>query len=137
MLSSDTSLTPGIGQIQGNAIINIPFGTALNDFKSSIIPAEGAVFDVYENDGVTPAATLDETCVLMITAENGTRAAYTLDILPDPAIVDEWIGFDPSSTDYTIVNATGAEGYEGNTSHLNLTETRRLSTTLPSRTPIR
>jgi len=118
MLSSDTSLTPGIGQIQGNAIINIPFGTALNDFKSSIIPAEGAVFDVYENDGVTPAATLDETCVLMITAENGTRAAYTLDILPDPAIVDEWIGFDPSSTDYTIVNATGAEGYEGNTSAL-------------------
>ena len=113
-LSSDTSLAPGIGQVQGNAIVNIPFGTILADFESSIIPAAGAVFDVFENDSVTPASTLDETCLLIVTAEDGTREVYTLDILPDPAIVDEWIGFDPSSTDYTIVNATAAEGYDGN-----------------------
>ena len=117
-LSSDTSLTPGFGLVQGNAIVDIPFGTVLSDFELSIIPAAGAVFDVYENDGVTPASNLDETCVLMITAEDGTEAVYTLDILPDPAIVDEWIGFDPSSTDYSIVNATAAEGYEGNSAAL-------------------
>jgi hypothetical protein len=118
MLSSDTSLTPGIGLIQGNAIVNIPFGTSLTDFESSIAPAPGALFDVFQDDGVTPASTLDETCVLIITAEDGTQVAYPLDILPDPAIVNDWIGFDPSSTDYTIVNATAAEGYEGNTGAL-------------------
>ncbi len=86
----------------------------LDDFKSSIVPAQGAVFDVYQDDGVTPATGLDESCILAVTAEDGTRADYTLDILPDPAIVNEWIGFDASSTDYSIVDAVVVEGYGEN-----------------------
>lgn len=113
-LSSDTSLMSGIGTLNGNAILDIPFGTTLEDFKSSIVPAQGAVFDVYQNDGVTPATGLDESCILAVTAEDGTRADYSLDILPDPAIVNEWIGFDASSPDYSIVDAEVVEGYGGN-----------------------
>ncbi len=117
-LSGDTSLSSSIGEVQGTAIVNIPFGTDLEDMRASITVAEGASFDVYDEDGETPAAVLTGISVIGVAAEDGTVAVYTLSILPDPSIAAEWSGFTPESPDYSIVGAQNVEGYEGNTDAL-------------------
>ncbi|OHD62874.1 MAG: hypothetical protein A2176_06975 [Spirochaetes bacterium RBG_13_51_14] len=113
-LSSDTTIATTIGDVQGTALVNIPFGTTVENLKAAVTAAQGAVFDIFEADGMTPAVELNAECALIVSAEDGTQASYTINILPDPAILVEWIGFDPESPDYTIVNAQTVEGYNGN-----------------------
>jgi hypothetical protein len=117
-LSNDTSITSSIGEVQGSALIKIPFGTTVEVLKAGISVAQGASCDIYEADGETPATQLTGNCIIGVTAEDGTKAAYTLGILPDPAILDEWIGFNPASPEYTINNAPMVEGYNGNSEAL-------------------
>ena len=119
-LSNDSSISSTIGEIQSNSIVNIPYGTTLDAMKAAISVAQGAAFDVYEADGETIAIQLTSTCILIVTAEDGTKATYTMGILPDPAILAEWIGFNSESSDYTIVNAQTADGYNGSTNALSL-----------------
>src|SRR4030043_472485 len=86
-LSNDTSLSSAIGEVQSNSIVNIPFNTTLDAMKAAISVAQGAVFDIYEVDGETIATQLTSNSVIVVTAEDGTKATYTLGILPDPAIL--------------------------------------------------
>jgi len=117
-LSNDTSISTSIGKIQGTAIIEIPFGITVESLRAAIQVAPHAIFEIVDADGTTPAATLSRNCLVAVTAENGTEALYTLYMLPDPAILAEWIGFDPASPDYTIINARNVDGYDGNTGAL-------------------
>jgi hypothetical protein len=114
VLNSDTTITTSLGQVQGSAIVHIPFGTTVENLMSAISAAQGATFNVFEEDGITPASILTASCVIGVSAEDGTQATYTLGILPDPAILKEWIGFEPGFPEYTIVNAQIADGYGDN-----------------------
>jgi hypothetical protein len=113
-LSHDTSIASAIGEVQGNALVKIPFGTTVEILKAAIVVARGATFDIYESDGRTPATTLTDTCTVVVTAENDTKATYTLALLKDPAIVSEWIGFTSECRQYVIADAETTEGYHGN-----------------------
>jgi hypothetical protein len=113
-LSNDTSLASSIGEVQGNTLVKIPFGTTVETLKAAIVVARGATFNVYESDGRTAATTLTDTCTIVVTAENDTKATYTVAILKDPAIVAEWIGFTSECRQYVIADAEATEGYHGN-----------------------
>jgi hypothetical protein len=113
-LSSDTSLASAIGEVQGNALVKIPFGTTVEILKAAVVVARGATFNVFESDGRTAAATLTDTCTIVVTAEDDSKATYTLAILKDPAIVAEWIGFTSECRQYVIADVEVAEGYNGN-----------------------
>ena len=114
VLSSDTSLASAIGDVQGHALVNIPFGTTVEVLEAAIVVAPGARFAICEADGRTRAASLTASSLIVVTAEDGTKASYTVAILPDPAIVAEWIGFTPESRQYVIADAPAVEGYKGN-----------------------
>jgi hypothetical protein len=113
-LSHDTSIASTIGEVQGNSLVKIPFGTTVEIMKAAIVVASGATFNIYESDGRTPATTLSDSCTIIVTAENDTKATYTLAILKDPAIVAEWIGFTSECRQYVIADAEATEGYHGN-----------------------
>ena len=113
-LSNDTSLASSIGEVQGTTLVKIPFGTTVETLKAAIVVARGATFNVYESDGRTAATTLTDTCTIVVTAENDTKATYTVAILKDPAIVAEWIGFTSECRQYVIADAEATEGYHGN-----------------------
>ena len=114
VLSSDTSLASAIGEVQGNALVKIPFGTTVEILKAGIVVARGATFNVFESDSRTSATTLTDTCTIVVTAENESKATYTLAVLKDPAIVAEWIGFTSECRQYVIADVEAAEGYNGN-----------------------
>lgn len=114
VLSNDTSIASAIGEVQGTALVKIPFGTTVEILKAAIVVARGATFNIYESDGRTPATTLTDTCTIVVTAENDAKATYTLAILKDPAIVAEWIGFTSECRQYVIADVEAAEGYHGN-----------------------
>ena len=114
VLSNDTSIASAIGEVQGTALVKIPFGTTVEILKAAIVVARGATFNIYESDGRTTAATLTDTCTIVVTAENDAKATYTLAILKDPAIVAEWIGFTSECRQYVIADVEAAEGYHGN-----------------------
>jgi hypothetical protein len=113
-LSHDTSIASTIGEVQGSALVKIPFGTTVEILKAAIVVARGATFDIYESDGRTPATTLTDACAIVVTAEDDTKATYTLALLKDPAIVAEWIGFTSECRQYVIADVEAAEGYHGN-----------------------
>ena len=114
VLSNDTSIASAIGEVQGTALVKIPFGTTVEILKAAIVVARGATFNIYESDGRTTATTLTDTCTIVVTAENDAKATYTLAILKDPAIVAEWIGFTSECRQYVIADVEAAEGYHGN-----------------------
>ena len=114
VLSNDTSIASAIGEVQGTALVKIPFGTTAEILKAAIVVARGATFNIYESDGRTTATTLTDTCTIVVTAENDAKATYTLAILKDPAIVAEWIGFTSECRQYVIADVEAAEGYHGN-----------------------
>jgi hypothetical protein len=114
VMSSDTSIASAIGEVQGNALVKIPFGTTVEILKAAIVVARDATFDIYQSDCRTQATTLTDTCTIVVTAENDTKATYTLAILKDPAIAAEWIGFSSENGQYVIADVEAAEGYNGN-----------------------
>jgi len=114
VLSSDTSLASAIGEVQGHALVNIPFGTTVEVLAAAIVVAPGARFEICEADGRTRAESLTASSLIVVTAEDDTKASYTVAILPDPAIVAEWIGFTAESRQYVIADAPAVEGYKGN-----------------------
>ncbi|OPY09576.1 MAG: hypothetical protein A4E67_00797 [Syntrophaceae bacterium PtaB.Bin038] len=113
-LSSDTSLASVIGEVRGHSLVEIPFGTTVEVLEASLVVAAGARFDICESDGRTRATGLTASSLIVVTAEDGTRATYTVSILPDPAIVAEWIGFSPDCRQYVIADVPAVEGYKGN-----------------------
>ena len=117
-LSSNTSLTSTIGEVRGNSIIKIPFATTVEHLRAAITVAAVARFDIYEADGRTVAANLTGSSIIVVTAEDDTKATYTLAILKDPAIVAEWIGFTSEIREYVIADAQTVEGYNGNANAL-------------------
>jgi len=117
-LSSNTSLTSTIGEVQGNSLVNIPFGTTMESLRAAITVAAEARFDICEADGRTVAANLIGSSIIVVTAEDDTKAIYTLAILKDPAIVAEWIGFTSEIREYVIADARTVEGYNGNANAL-------------------
>jgi len=117
-LSSNTSLTSTIGEVQGNSLVNIPFGTTMESLRAAITVAAEARFDIYEADVRTVAANLTGSSIIVVTAEDDTKAIYTLAILKDPAIVAEWIGFTSEIREYVIADARTVEGYNGNANAL-------------------
>jgi len=117
-LSSNTSLTSTIGEVQGNSLVNIPFATTVEHLRAAITVAAEARFDIFEADGRTVAANLTGSSIIVVTAEDDTKAIYTLAILKDPAIVAEWIGFTSEIREYVIADARTVEGYNGNANAL-------------------
>ena len=68
---------------QLNTIAGIPYGTTLEAFKTAIIPAEGATFSIFEEDGTTTAKDLKNGYKLIVTAEDTiTSKTYTLMVEP-------------------------------------------------------
>jgi hypothetical protein len=118
VLSSNTSLTSTIGEVRGNSLIKVPFATTVEHLRAAITVAAGARFDIYEADGRTVAANLTGSSIIVVTAEDDTKATYTMAILKDPAIVAEWIGFTSEIREYVIADAQTVEGYNGNANAL-------------------
>jgi len=117
-LSSDTTLTSTIGEVRGNSLVNIPFGTTVDSLRAAITVAAEARFDICEADGRTVAANLTGSSIIVVTAEDDTKATYTLAILKDPAIVAEWIGFTSEIREYVIADAQKVDGHNGNVNAL-------------------
>ena len=113
-LSSDTTLASAVGEVNGTSLTRIPFGTTVETLKAAISVAAGARFAICESDGRTAASSLTSSSLIVVTAEDGTKANYTVAILPDPAIVAEWIGFTAESREYVIADAPAVDGYKGN-----------------------
>ncbi|MBU8891633.1 MAG: lamin tail domain-containing protein [Bacteroidales bacterium] len=60
-------------------ITDIPFSTSLVVFKNNMEEADTATFNVFDADGTTPAGTLDDTKLLIVTAADGiTSSTYTI-----------------------------------------------------------
>ncbi|PKL39618.1 MAG: hypothetical protein CVV44_05200 [Spirochaetae bacterium HGW-Spirochaetae-1] len=110
VLSSDTSVIPSLGSIDGTIISDIPFGTTLDSFIEGLNVAETARVALLESDGITEATDLQDGYQLVVTAEDGTTVTYTISVNPDPRLVASWSDFDPESGDYEIVGATVVEG---------------------------
>jgi hypothetical protein len=72
-LSNDTSITSSIGEVQGSALIKIPFGTTVEVLRAGISVALGASYDIYEADGETPAIQLTGNCIIGVTADSRCR----------------------------------------------------------------
>jgi hypothetical protein len=117
-LSGNTSLTSTIGEVRENSLVNIPFGTTVEHLRAAITVAAEARFDIYEADGRTVAANLTGSSIIVVTAEDDTKATYTLALLEDPAIVAAWIGFTSEIREYVIADARTVEGYHGNANAL-------------------
>jgi hypothetical protein len=75
-----------------STIADVPYDTALADFKAAITPATGATFEVYQADEVTPAANLASGYKVIVIAQDlSTTKTYTISLtVPDIEIT----GFD-------------------------------------------
>ncbi|MBB6734144.1 S-layer homology domain-containing protein [Cohnella zeiphila] len=84
--SSDASLAFTIGTVSANGtseetVTDIPYGTTLSEFKTAVVPASGATFEIYESDGTTVATRLATGDQMIVTAEDGvTKVTYTLTV---------------------------------------------------------
>lgn len=64
-----------------SVIQGVPEADNLATFKANLTPAAGATFNVFDADGVTPATVLDNTKLIICTAQDGTtKKTYTVEI---------------------------------------------------------
>jgi hypothetical protein len=81
--STDASVTSSEYTVDesGKTITDIPLETTLDTFIDNLTPAEGATFEVYEEDGITVASDLTTSCKVIVTAEDGeTQSTYSITV---------------------------------------------------------
>lgn len=115
---ADLSINTTIGNVTGLTVMEIPYGTSLEEFRDSVTVDSQSVFEIYEVDGITVASDLKNSYRLTVTGYDESKESYILYIEPDPAITASWLGFDPESPDYTIVDANFTDGIDGNSNAL-------------------
>jgi len=79
-LSNDATISSTTYTVDNTAgtITNIPFAEVLATVKSNLTPAAYATFNIFDADGVTPATVIDNTKLVIVTAEDGTKKTYTI-----------------------------------------------------------
>ena len=95
--SSDATVSSSVYTVNSvdGTITNVPYNTTLSTFKSNITPADGATFEVYQSDGITPATDLQTGYKLICTAQDGTtKKTYTITLNTPPAAPILYEGFD-------------------------------------------
>ncbi|MCF7847195.1 MAG: hypothetical protein K9M51_04225 [Candidatus Gracilibacteria bacterium] len=94
--NKEATLKSDIGTVDQSArtISDIPYHTTLEDFKKAITPAPQAVFEVYEQNGSTPAKELKEGYRVIVTAgDKQTKNNYVIHLAPNTeATVESSIG---------------------------------------------
>ena len=90
--SEDTALASGAYEIDSAAgtIRGISLDTDVQQFVNGIVAAEGAVFGVYESDGLTPVVQgeIQPGMTVVVTAEGGASQTYSLDVQARPSWVN-------------------------------------------------
>ncbi|WP_391572886.1 S-layer homology domain-containing protein [Cohnella sp.] len=90
--SEDTALASGAYEIDSTAgtIRGISLDTDVQQFVNRIVAAEGAVFGVYESDGLTPVVQgeIQPGMTVVVTAEGGASQTYSLDVQARPSWVN-------------------------------------------------
>ena len=100
-------------------ITDIPYDTELSVFKGNLTPAEGATFEVYEDDGTTVATDLATGYKVIVTAQDETTTkTYTITI-DDPSteayvISSEYVVDDTENTITGVPFETTLVEFEGN-----------------------
>jgi hypothetical protein len=85
-------------------ITGVAENTSLADFKTKIVPAAGASFEVYKADGTTVATELTSGCKLITTAEDGkTKKIYIITILDPEKVLNS--DTTVTTTTYTVNNS--------------------------------
>ena len=75
-LSNDTSISSASYTINGTQITNVPYGTSKNDFKGNI--SKGQNGQTWDDSGISDLVQTGDT--LVVTAEDGTIATYTIKV---------------------------------------------------------
>ncbi|MEC0227932.1 GLUG motif-containing protein [Paenibacillus alba] len=89
--NSNATLTSTIGNVStggtaSESITDIPYGTTLAVLKAAITPATGAVFEIYDEDGITAATRLATGKKVIVTATDGTtKTTYTVNVKANDA----------------------------------------------------
>jgi hypothetical protein len=103
-------------------IVDVPEADNLATFKGNLIVAPSASFNVFDADGVTPATVLDNTKLVVVTAQDGTtKKTYSISItVYVPSTVANLIklsvngsalnGFLSGTLNYTFTLKAGATG---------------------------
>ena len=80
---ADVTSTAYTVVFETSVIKDVPEADNLSVFKSNLTPASGATFEVFDADGTTPATVLDNTKLVIVTAQDGTtKKTYTIEITP-------------------------------------------------------
>ncbi len=78
---ADVTSTVYTVDFANSVIKDIPEADDLATFKGNLIPAAGATFNVFDADGVTPATVLNNSKLVIATAQDGTTTkTYTIEI---------------------------------------------------------
>jgi hypothetical protein len=64
---------------QAGTITNVPFVVSVDDFKANLTPSANASFNVFDADETTAATEIDDTKIVIVTAQDGiTTKKYTI-----------------------------------------------------------
>lgn len=84
--NTDASVSTSLGNVDedGKTITDIPFGTSLEEFKASLVPAPQATIKVLKSDALTEADVLRTGYFLMVSAGDGKhQKKYRIEYAPN------------------------------------------------------